>query len=201
MGQLRSTAVAISISVFLMACSQVNPDISAVEQLPPIIINPNTSSFSTKNLSSFDVTILGSVSKFASRLQLSADNGASWQELDGTRAQSLAINQSACADLCPFSFSIIDLGTKWPALAALPIGGEATLLLRGIGQFGNTGPGTFTVKRVKGGFISIGAVSGMPGLKANKTVTGQFKVVGSRLQASAGTTLSGTTWNVKGAQQ
>lgn len=201
MGHLRSTVIAISILLLSVACSQVNPDISAIEQLPPLIVNPNTTNFTTKNMAAFDVTILGSVSRFASRLQISIDNGASWQPLDQTRAQNLVINQSACAELCPFSFSIIDLGTKWPSLAALPINGEATLLLRGIGQFGNTGVGSFTVKRVKGGFISIGAITGMPGLKANKTIGNRFKVIGSKLQANAGKNLSNTTINAKGAQQ
>lgn len=201
MGQIRSTVVAIFILVFSVACSQVNPEISAVEQLPPLVIDNHTSSFTTKNVSTFDMTVTGSVSKFANRLQLSADDGISWQDLNNTMVQNLAINQASCSPLCPFSFSIVDLGVKWPTLAGLPINGEAKLLLRGIGQFGNTGNGSILVKRIKGGFISIGAVSGQQGLKANKVVTNRFRVIGSKLQANSSVSLSNTTTNVKGAQQ
>ncbi len=186
----------------MIGCSQVNPEISATEDLPALEINPPSKSFTSKNLPALDVTINGSVSKFANKLQVSSDDGASWQDLTSSMVQGLAINQSLCVNLCPFTFSVVDVGSKWPRLAALTIDGEAKILLRGMGQFGTTVPGFILFKRIRGGFISIGSIAGVAGSKANRVLSGsQYRVIGSKLQANAGKTLTGTSINAKGAQR
>lgn len=199
---LRSTLV-IGLSIlFLQACSQVNPEISAVEELPALVVDPTTERFNSKNLQILDVTVTGRVSPFANRLQLSADGGGTWQDLNATMTQSLVLSQSSCSPLCPFSFSVIDVGNKWPTLAALPVNGEAEVLLRGTGQFGNTAPGRLWFKRIKGGFISIGSVGGKIGSKSFKKPVGQsYVVVGGKIEANTGRTLTGSGLNVKGAHR
>lgn len=181
--QFRSVAIVMGGLILLTSCSQVNPDISPAEDLPALEIDSTSKAFSSKSLPQLDVTITGQVSKFVMKLQYSADNGSSWQDLNSGLAQTLNFNQALCpANLCPFTFSVVDVGAKIPALAALPVNGEGKVLFRGIGQFGKTAPGEVTFRRIKGGFISVGSVNFTERGMASKT-TSRFKVVGARFES------------------
>lgn len=177
--------VVASVSTILIAgCTQGQPSISAVQELPPIILD--TYRYESKTLQFYDLSLNGRVVKHVDRLEVSLDDGASWIGLGNNGASSLNINLASCSENCDFNYSLPDVGSQWPVLMELPVEGEKQALLRGQSLFGVTQPTPFIIKRLKSGFFSIGSL-GVNELGGQaKTLPSGLSVKSGRLEATAG---------------
>lgn len=167
--------------IFALGCTQATPSISQTENLPAIILDQTA--FESKNIELLDITLSGRVSKFVSALEVSFDGGQNWSALENSAQSALKIDLASCTVNCQFNYSVSNVGQKWSMLLQLPFGAEAQGLVRGSSLYGYTEPTAFRIKRLKRGFVSIGSI-GLNRLGAgSKTLSGNFKVLGGKLEA------------------
>lgn len=173
------------VSLFALGCTQGTPTIAATEDLPPIILDHDR--FESKNLSLYDISLTGQISKFVQHLEVSFDGGNSWTQMENGAQASLQLNIASCATNCAFSYALNDVGTKWPVLMQLATDEEKEGLVRGYSLYGYTQPTKFYVKKLKRGFVSIGSIglNGMGDSSKKLTTAGLsgFRVVGGRLES------------------
>lgn len=191
--KFRNTMGIFALSCTIVSCTVGSPDITAVNDLPPIELDTPSQNISSKFFANYTLSLTGKVSKLAPNLQVSFDQGGTWRSLQNFSAVSIASGTS-CTDKCTFSFSLANSGSQWSELAALNPNEQIQALIRGTGDFGNTAPASFTIKRLSGMFQVIAKLNWQDrgtGLAQTTGLSG-LKVMGGRLRAAGTIGLSGT---------
>lgn len=190
-----------ALSLATVSCTVGNPDISAVNELPPIELDSGSQVIQSRYFNTYMLYLSGRVVKIAPNLQISFDSGKSWSGL--SQFASVSISSTGCTDKCAFSYSLPNSGTVWAPVAALVPNTELKALIRGSGDFGVTAPTEFTIRRLYGTYQVIGALKWQDrGTSAAMIASGTRKVIGGRLVAVAGGSVGvGTITTAKGVSQ
>ena len=174
----------ILIASTIMGCTQGTPSITAAENLAAIELDNDQ--FASKVLDSYDVILTGKIVRLVDKLEVSLDGGSSWESLNSNGATVLNINQTDCTLSCSFSFTIENVGDKWPQVKNLAANDFIKLKLRGQSLYGATNAVDFEIKRLRSGMYSVGALSINELGGRAKTLSSGMVVESGRLEAQTG---------------
>lgn len=191
------------ISTLASACTKGMPDISAVNNLPPIELTDQSKAIHKKSFVNQTLVLAGRTPRLVTGMEVSLDGGATWKNLAEIVPSNLSISNVGCVgEMCPFSYSIPNVAVTWPEVGSLQEGQEKGFLLRGISDFGLTDNASFIVGRIPGSFQVIATAQLKErGNKISPVMSGSYRIVGARIHSKAVVTTTSGGFKAQGAAQ